>query len=212
MHSPFRAHVTDPLRGCQFPIVLGASPAFLWLMRGNARGLAPTSSEMLGLLVTSSLAPPGTPGGCQWILVPAILLDAKMESIALTRPMSLGLTLTHPEGSTFPSRAGAQLAPQSNPAFHSQSYSHPQRSSHTLIAILLSDLLFREAFRNGTVRCCFCCKCGNKATSRKISMTKKQCVLDGGSPYPYLLHRPLREHNGQKSNHLRELIFDLWVS
>lgn len=97
VHSPFRAHVTDPLRGCQFPIVLGASPAFLWLKRGNARGLASTSSEMLGLLVTSSLAPPGTPGECQWILVPAILLDAKMESIALTKPMSLGLILTHPE-------------------------------------------------------------------------------------------------------------------
>lgn len=54
VHSPFRAHVTDPLRGCQLPIVLGASPAFLLLMRGNARGLAPTSSEMLDLLVSSS--------------------------------------------------------------------------------------------------------------------------------------------------------------
>lgn len=29
--------------------------------------------------------------------MPAILLDAKMESIALTKPMSLGLILTHPE-------------------------------------------------------------------------------------------------------------------
>lgn len=33
---PLRAHVTSPLRGCQLPIVLRASPAFLWLMKGNA--------------------------------------------------------------------------------------------------------------------------------------------------------------------------------
>lgn len=33
---PLRAHVTSPLRGCQLPIVLRASPAFLWIMKGNA--------------------------------------------------------------------------------------------------------------------------------------------------------------------------------
>lgn len=33
---PFKANVTGSLRGCQIPIVLSTSPAFLWLLKGNA--------------------------------------------------------------------------------------------------------------------------------------------------------------------------------
>lgn len=108
VHSPFRAHVTDPLRGCQLPIVLGASPAFLWLRRGNARGLAPTSSEMLGLLVTST---PGSFWDIGRISPDPSASHTKhtcwMQRWKLTRPLCLGLPLASRTYLTSPSRAQA---------------------------------------------------------------------------------------------------------
>lgn len=170
VHSPFRAHVTDPLRGCQLPIVLGASPAFLWLRRGNARGLAPTSSEMLGLLVTST---PGSFWDIGRISPDPSASHTKhtcwMQRWKLTRPLCFGLTLSQPNISYLSLQStSTQLRSPTLPSipkpasihtgFHTLSYAH---------SCLTLPLL---------------CRLGTEPHPGNLHDKKKQNVLDEGCP------------------------------